>query len=216
MRLGIFAKTFDRPAVEQVFAAVKAHGLSCVQFNLSCAGLPTLPDEIEPSIIARIRAAALASGVEIAAISGTYNMIHPDLQVQQSSLRRLRTLAAACRGLGTGVITLCTGTRDPVDMWRWHPENDSPQAWSDLLHAAEAALRIAEEVEKRQQAEAQQGGEGPDPGRHAQRHRGRRSGDEHEGDQAEQKVIREARRHQGHEASRKQNPDLVDDPADGE
>jgi sugar phosphate isomerase/epimerase len=30
-------------------------------------------------------------------------------------------------------------------MWRWHPENVSSQAWSDLLHAMESALHIAEE-----------------------------------------------------------------------
>jgi sugar phosphate isomerase/epimerase len=48
-------------------------------------------------------------------------------------------------GMGTSVITLCTGTRDPENMWRWHPENASSQAWSDLLSSMEAALRIAGE-----------------------------------------------------------------------
>ena len=46
MQLGIFARTFARPTVEDVFDAVRAHGLRCVQFNLSCAGVSTLPDEI--------------------------------------------------------------------------------------------------------------------------------------------------------------------------
>jgi sugar phosphate isomerase/epimerase len=100
MRLGIFARTFARPTVEAVFDAVRVHGLKCVQFNLSCAGLPTLPDEIAPTLITRIHEAALSREIEIAAISGTYNMIHPDPQVQQVGLRRLRTLAAACHGLG--------------------------------------------------------------------------------------------------------------------
>lgn len=145
MLLGIFARTFARPTVEDVFDAVRAHGLSCVQFNLACAGLPPLPDEIAPSLITRIHEAARSRGIEIAAVSGTYNMIHPDPQMQQSGLRRLRTLAAACQGLETTIITLCTGTRDPANMWRWHPENASAQAWSDLLRALEAALHIAEE-----------------------------------------------------------------------
>ena len=145
MQLGIFAKTFARPTVEDVFDAVRAHGLSCVQFNLSCAGVPSLPDEIAPSLITRIHEAAQSRDIEIAAVSGTYNMIHPDQEVQQRDLRRLRTLAAACPGLGTAIITLCTGTRDAINMWQWHPENASAQAWSDLLRAMEAALRIAEE-----------------------------------------------------------------------
>ena len=145
MRLGIFAKTFDRPTVEQVFDAVRTHGLDCVQFNMACAGLPPLPDVIEPSFSTRIHAAATRSGVEIAAVSGTYNMIHPDREVRQAGLHHLRVLASACKGMGTSVITLCTGSRDADNMWRWHPENASPQAWSDLLTSMEAALRIAEE-----------------------------------------------------------------------
>src|SRR5436305_14788112 len=145
MRLGIFARTFSRARLEGVFDAVREHQLDCVQFNLACAGLPTLPDAIAPSLTTRIREASISRGIEIAAVSGTYNMIHPDLKVRQTGLRRLRTLASACHGMGTSVITLCTGTRDPENMWRWHPENASPQAWSDLLSSMEAAVRIAEE-----------------------------------------------------------------------
>jgi len=145
MQLGIFAKTFARPQVEEVFDAVKEHHFDCVQFNLACAGLPTLPDEITPSLITRIREAARKRDIEIAAVSGTYNMIHPDHQVRQAGLRRLRTLASTCHDMGTPIITLCTGSRDPENMWRWHPENASSQAWSDLLSSIEAALRIAEE-----------------------------------------------------------------------
>ena len=49
MRLGIFARTFSRTTVEGVFDAVIEHQLDCVQFNMACAGLPTLPDDIAPS-----------------------------------------------------------------------------------------------------------------------------------------------------------------------
>jgi sugar phosphate isomerase/epimerase len=145
MRLGIFARTFSRPTVEGVFDAVREHQLDCVQFNMACAGLPTLPDDIASSLAIRIHEASMSRGIEIAAVSGTYNMAHPDPEVRQAGLRRLRTLASACHGMGTSVITLCTGTRDPENMWRWHPENASSQAWSDLLSSMEAALRIAEE-----------------------------------------------------------------------
>jgi sugar phosphate isomerase/epimerase len=145
MKLGIFAKTYNRPTVEEVFAAVRADGLGCVQFNMACAGLPSLPDEIPAGLPERIRAAAQANGVEIAAVSGTYNLIHPDLELRAAGLRRLGVLARACKGLGTGVITICTGTRDPQDMWRHHPANDEPSAWTELIKEMESALRIAEE-----------------------------------------------------------------------
>jgi sugar phosphate isomerase/epimerase len=65
----------------------------------------------------------------MAAVSGTFNMIHPNPRKRRDGLRRLGVLAGACGQLGTSVITLCTGTRDPEDMWRSHPENDVPEAW---------------------------------------------------------------------------------------
>jgi sugar phosphate isomerase/epimerase len=42
------------------------------------------------------------------------------------------------------VVTLCTGTRDPEDMWRAHPDNAGPQAWRDSLEQIAAALAVAE------------------------------------------------------------------------
>jgi len=144
MQLGIFARTFTRPTLAEVFDAVIAHELHCVQFNMACVGLPTLPDHIENDVIAHIRVEAASRKICIAAISGTYNMIHPDLKERQAGLQRLRILTSACKRIGTSVITLCTGTRDPENMWRWHPDNTSPQAWEDLLSSMDAALQIAE------------------------------------------------------------------------
>jgi sugar phosphate isomerase/epimerase len=145
MQLGIFARTFPRPTLEETFDCVVEHGLHCVQFNMAYADLPSLPDYIESKVVDRIRQASATREIDIAAVSGTYNMIHPDPEQCQMGLRRLRMLASACKGMGTSVITLCTGTRDPKNMWRWHPENTSPQAWEDLLHSMDTALHIAEE-----------------------------------------------------------------------
>lgn len=145
MQLGIFARTFPRPTLEETFDAVVAHELHCVQFNMACVGLPSLPNHIENDVIARIRMEAASRKISIAAISGTYNMIHPDPKQRQAGLRRLRVLASACKHMGTSVITLCTGTRDPQNMWHWHPENTSPQAWEDLLCSMETALQIAKD-----------------------------------------------------------------------
>jgi len=119
--------------------------LRCVQFNMACAGLSSLPDHIESDVVNRIRKEAATREINIAAVSGTYNMIHPDCEQRQVGLQRLRVLVSACKGMGTSVVTLCTGTRDPEDMWRWHPENTSSQAWEDLLRSMDAALHIAEE-----------------------------------------------------------------------
>ena len=145
MQPGIFARTFPRTSVEEVFDAVRAHGLDYTQFNMNCAGLPSMPDEIGPEVAARVREAAEERGINIAAVSGTFNMIHPDEEARRAGLQRLEVLAASCGALDTFTITLCTGTRDPHDMWRRHPGNDTPEAWRDLLSSMHTALDVAED-----------------------------------------------------------------------
>jgi sugar phosphate isomerase/epimerase len=143
--IGIFAKTFPRPTPEENLDAVRSHRLGVVQYNLACAGLPSLPERIEPRLAQQIGVAAVSRGISIAAVSGTFNMIDPVKERRDTGMRRLGQLAGACALLGTKIITLCTGTRDPDDMWRGHPANDRPDSWADLLAAMEQALAIAEE-----------------------------------------------------------------------
>jgi sugar phosphate isomerase/epimerase len=144
MKPGIFAKTFDGTGAATVLAAVRAAGFDAAQFNMACLGLAAMPDAIDPGLARGVATAAAASGVEIVAVSGTYNMIHPDPSRRADGLRRLAVLAGAAAALGTGLVTLCTGTRDPEDQWRHHPDNDTPEAWRDLLIEMEKAVAIAE------------------------------------------------------------------------
>ena len=145
MRLGVFAKTFARPSLEGVFDALASHGLRETQFNMSVTGLFPLPDEIDPALADRVRVAAAERRITLVAVSGTFNMIHRDIEVRRDGLRRLGVLAGACDRLGTSTVTLCTGTRDPEDMWRRHPDNARPEAWRDLLATMQEALETAEE-----------------------------------------------------------------------
>jgi sugar phosphate isomerase/epimerase len=143
-RLGIFAKTFPGTTAAAVLTAARDAGYGCVQFNLACCGLPSMPDAIPPGLAADIAAASARTGVRIAALSGTYNMIHPDSVVRGQGLRRLEVLLMEARGMGTSIVTLCTGTRDPADQWRRHPDNDTPEAWADLLVEMAKAAALAE------------------------------------------------------------------------
>lgn len=144
MRIGIFAKTFPGRTAEAALAAARAAGFDTVQFNMACLGLPSMPDAIAEADAASVAAASEATGVSLAAVSATYNMIHPDPAVRAAGLGRLAVIAAAARPMGTRLLTLCTGTRDPDDPWRGHPDNDRPEAFADLLAEMEKALAVAE------------------------------------------------------------------------
>lgn len=146
MQLGIFAKTFDRPDVASCLQAVAAAGIPATQFNLSVAGLPTIPDQPVPDdVVDAIRAAADQAGVALAAISGTFNAAHPDSAQRQTYLARFPHLCAVARDLQIGIITLSSGSRDPHDMWRWHPDNTTPQAWADSRATLQALAALAED-----------------------------------------------------------------------
>ncbi|MSU36557.1 MAG: sugar phosphate isomerase/epimerase [Pedosphaera sp.] len=142
--LGIFAKTFPRSTVAATFDGVAALGLRSIQFNFSCCGLPTLPDRIEPALLDELRTLAKQRSLRFAAISATFNLIHPDPAVRSHGRDRLPVLAEAAKFLDCPLLTLCTGTRDPVDMWRAHPDNPSPAAWRDLRLSIDSALAATE------------------------------------------------------------------------
>ncbi len=144
MQLGIHVNTFRRPTLEASLDAVADHGLECVHFNMAAAGLPSMPEQIEEQLCDRIAAELAARDISMATLSGTFNMIHPSVDVRRAGLRRLEALASRARRLGTSLVTLCTGTRDPDDIWQHHPDNDTPEAWADLVDSTAKAAEIAE------------------------------------------------------------------------
>ncbi len=144
MRLGIFAKTFEGDSPLTVLQAAKAAGYASVQYNMACSGLPAMPDALTDADTAAVAGGSAVTGVAIAAVSGTYNMIHPDPARRVTGLRRLGVLVENAAAMGTGMVTLCTGTRDPDDQWHHHPDNATPEAWRDLLDEMAKACALAE------------------------------------------------------------------------
>jgi sugar phosphate isomerase/epimerase len=127
-----------------VLKAAREAGFAAVQYNMACSGLPAMPDEIPSAVVDAVAAASRETGVALAAVSGTYNMIHPDPAVRAAGLRRLALLIDKAAALGTDVVTLCTGSRDAEDQWRHHPDNSTPEAWRDLLGEMAQACALAE------------------------------------------------------------------------
>lgn len=147
IELGVFAKTYERPSVEDVFGAVANDGIRHVQFNFSIAGLPTLPRSIPDGITDRIRGAADKDGICFAGISATFNLIHPDKRVVDAGINGLSVLARTASELGCDLLTLCTGTLDPSDMWNHHPHNATGEAWKSLHDAMQRAIQETEQFQ---------------------------------------------------------------------
>ncbi len=144
MQIGIFAKTFEGADPETVLAAAANTGYATVQYNMACSGLPSLPMHVTPEHIEAIKLATNLSGISICALSATYNMVHPNIEVRNRGLASLEVLAQLAKSLKIEMLTLCTGSRNPLDQWAYHVDNQTPEAWADLRVAMEKALVIAE------------------------------------------------------------------------
>jgi sugar phosphate isomerase/epimerase len=144
MKIGVFAKTFRGTEPRSVLAASRAAGFEAVQYNMACSGLGALPAEISPAQARAVADAAAAEDVEIAALSATYNMTDPDLTRRTAGRIAFQAIAGQAKAMGTQVLTVCSGSRDPDDQWRRHPDNDSAEAWRDMCREFERLLPIAE------------------------------------------------------------------------
>lgn len=143
---GILARTDASKDPATLFAQVRRDGFRAVQFNLSCAGLDPLPAILPPGIVQTVLVEAGANDIAICALSGTYNMSHPDMARRQAARTGFANVLVAARDMGVPLVTLCTGSRDETDMWRAHPDNASSEAWSDLRAELDWALLAAEQV----------------------------------------------------------------------
>jgi sugar phosphate isomerase/epimerase len=142
--LGLLSPEFPSVSLSANLDAIAETGAVSVQFDLASAVGHTFPAELSQDTVEIINAGFSERQLTLAALSGTYNMIDPDPQTRQAGAEGLNRVIALAPRLGTNVVTLCTGSRDPSNMWRRHPDNDAPEAWADLLVQIEEAVRIAE------------------------------------------------------------------------
>ncbi|MGO1768344.1 MAG: sugar phosphate isomerase/epimerase family protein [Microbacterium sp.] len=145
-RLGVFARCYAEHDPDALGRRAADDGFSLVQLNLSALQLPTLPGEEELAALdlPRIAGAFADHGVGIWGLSCSYNMAHPSDSVRAAQTAAAVRLIRRAPDLGAAAVTLCTGTRDPDDMWRRHPDNGSESAWADMRRSLDALLESAE------------------------------------------------------------------------
>jgi sugar phosphate isomerase/epimerase len=142
-RLGIFARTFPRETPQEVAAAVAQAGYPLGHWNFAAIGRSTLADDVDEAQVAAVRRAFGGAGVAIPSVSATFNLIHPDTELRAAQTVQAVRLIGLVPELGADVVTLCSGTRDPGDMWRAHPGNLADDAWTDLRRTLEDLLEAA-------------------------------------------------------------------------
>jgi sugar phosphate isomerase/epimerase len=134
MQVGIFETVFPRATFAESIDAVRAHGVGAIQLQTA----------FEPAEAVALGRACAERGVAVGAVSGAFNMAHPDPAERTAGLAWFEGVVGACPALGTKIVTLCTGSRSRESMWRAHPDNGTPEAWRDMLDSVGKAAGIAE------------------------------------------------------------------------
>jgi sugar phosphate isomerase/epimerase len=139
----IFSRTYPIRRIEDALGAIRADGFEGAQMNLSSFGMESLPDSLDEDALATGRDEAARLGLTFAALSGTYNMAHPQAAARLVMRPRFAQALRAAQIIGAPVVTLCTGTRDENDKWAPHADNATPEAWADLRAELDWALTEA-------------------------------------------------------------------------
>ena len=153
MRIGISTTDFPQTPSDILFGQIGSYGYDTIQLSLTTLeesrfivdGLYEIPEDIDMRLLAAA-GAARRHGLEIAAINGTFNMAYPDAHARMEGVRRFDALAAAAADFECDLLTLCTGTRNKLRLWAYHPANAEPAAWADMM---ETMLRLTEIAERR-------------------------------------------------------------------
>ncbi|WP_158802921.1 MULTISPECIES: sugar phosphate isomerase/epimerase [unclassified Acidisoma] len=147
MKLGIFAKAFDATRPDVALTAARAAGYEAVQYNMACSGLEALPMEVPEAVAQAVQTASRDSGIEIVAVSATYNMVHPDPGEREKGRKSFAAIGAAAHAMGTRLLTVCTGSRDAENQWRHHSDNEKPESWLEMCREFALLLPLAEQYD---------------------------------------------------------------------
>ncbi|MBS4200753.1 sugar phosphate isomerase/epimerase [Bacillus sp. FJAT-49732] len=140
----MYSVEMKRPTTGELFRAINDAGFSQVQFDFSSVCDEQMPLRFEPNLIQEIKTQSERNKVEIVAVNGTFNMIHPSTQERENGNKWFASVAEASRELGCEFVTLCTGSRNTKSMWAWHEDNQEFKAWEDILTSTDKVLEQAE------------------------------------------------------------------------
>lgn len=154
MRIGLCTTDFkDAMPAAELFGKMAQMGYETTQLafrsvsecNFTEDNQIEIPEQVSDKAIAAILAASKATGIDISAVNGTWNMAHPDPAVRAEGLRRFPGFCKAVKSVGAPIVSLCSGSRSLEGLWRYHPDTQSDSAWADMAESMKSAAKIAEE-----------------------------------------------------------------------
>ena len=144
MNIGIFSKTYENATLEESFQKLNKDGIYHIQFNFASAGLSPLPEVISEEILNKIQTLAKQYSINLDILTGTFNMIDPDIEARNRSIQQFELQCRAAHELHIPIVSLCTGSKHPESKWKWHDDNLKEESWNDLIETTKKIIPFAE------------------------------------------------------------------------
>lgn len=142
MQIGMLTYELERPTLDSLMEAIRNYGYTCIQLVLTSVYGEEITLKFDGEMAQKLRSMTQERGIDIVAVNGTFNMSHPDKKMREEGLKCLERIASLCSILDCNLVTVCTGSRSN-NMWQWHPDNTTEQAWNDMLWTMRQAVATA-------------------------------------------------------------------------
>jgi sugar phosphate isomerase/epimerase len=142
--MGVFARVWRANQPRAIAEPIRALGLRHVQWNFSAIGRPTISSEYCEADFTEVKTAFAEAGVMLWGLSVTYNIIDRDQERCEAHTRAAEHMIRLAPLLGVEAVTICTGSNDPTNMWKFHPDNARADSWVralEVIRRLEAAAR---------------------------------------------------------------------------
>lgn len=128
IQVGIFTGYFPY-GLQEVIDKIKAHGFSTVQLDLDFRDMDMTTDALNIEAAAKIRRAFRDHNLPISCVSGYTNLVHPDAEIRNNNLLRLKKIISISRELGTPYVISETGTFNSESDWIHDPKNKTEEGY---------------------------------------------------------------------------------------
>lgn len=142
----IFSNVIQGRDPEEIAARTAEFGLTAVQFIPREVQVGFGFDTDSPALSAdfsRWRKAYDAAGVQIAAVGGYLNLLHPDPGHRAGNIAAFTSFLRRMSELGTTLISTETGSLAPSGDWDDDPANRTPEAWTAFREVVTGLAGVA-------------------------------------------------------------------------
>lgn len=140
-RFGAFSRMFPRDSAAEVAGALREAGFDLTHLSMPARRLSSLPSDTD---FDDANSAFRAQRVSVFTLSGTFNAINRDHERLKRDIAAAQAVIAHAPRLGAKAVTVCTGS-ESENMWAWHPDNLSTDAWTRMRATLDELIPTASE-----------------------------------------------------------------------